>query len=50
MQPTELEDFRNKNVKMVQCGKYHTLFLIDGLVWATGNNKEGQIGNGTTQT
>jgi alpha-tubulin suppressor-like RCC1 family protein len=41
--------FRNKNIQMVACGKYHTLFLIDGCVWATGVNKEGQIGNGTTQ-
>ena len=35
---------------MLACGKYHTLFLIDGQVWATGANKEGQIGNGSTQT
>lgn len=49
-QPTELEIFRNKNVQMVACGKYHSLFLIDGQVWACGANKEGQIGNGSTQT
>lgn len=35
---------------MIACGKYHSLFLIDGQVWATGANKDGQIGNGTTQT
>lgn len=45
-QPTELETFRNKNIQMLACGKYHTLFLVDGQVWATGANKEGQIGNG----
>jgi alpha-tubulin suppressor-like RCC1 family protein len=33
---------------MIACGKYHSLFLIDGQVWATGANKDGQIGNGTT--
>lgn len=35
---------------MLACGKYHTLFLVDGQVWASGANKEGQIGNGATQT
>lgn len=35
---------------MVACGKYHTLFLIDGQIWATGSNKEGQIGNGNNKT
>lgn len=33
---------------MISCGKYHTLFLIDGHVWATGHNTEGQIGIGNT--
>lgn len=40
-QPTELESFRNKNVQMVSCGKYHTLMLVDGSVWAFGGNKDG---------
>ena len=35
---------------MVMCGKFHTLFLIDGCVWSTGANKEGQLGNGGVQT
>jgi alpha-tubulin suppressor-like RCC1 family protein len=48
--PTELEQFTNKNVQNVSCGKYHTLFLVDGNVWATGGNKDGQIGNGSTQS
>ncbi len=50
MQPTEIEIFRNKKIEMVACGKYHTLFLIDGQIWATGSNKEGQIGNGSNKT
>jgi len=33
---------------MLVCGKYHTLFLIDGQVWATGANKDGQLGIGNT--
>jgi alpha-tubulin suppressor-like RCC1 family protein len=35
---------------MIACGKYHSLFLVDNQVWATGANKEGQLGNGQTQT
>jgi len=47
--PTELVSMRGKNIQMVACGKYHTLFLIDGQVWATGHNKEGQIGINTVE-
>ena len=50
MQPTELEVFRDRPVEDIACGKFHTLFLIDGQVWATGANRDGQIGNGTNKT
>jgi hypothetical protein len=36
MKPVELEKFRNKQVQQIACGKQHTLFLVDGAVWATG--------------
>lgn len=36
MKPTEVEKLRNKNIQQIACGKQHTLFLIDGTVWATG--------------
>ncbi len=42
--------FRNKNTQIVVCGKQHTLFLVDGQVWGTGYNKDGQVGNGTSQS
>jgi len=47
--PTELTVFKGKNIMAVACGKYHTLFLVDGIVYACGHNREGQIGNGNTE-
>ena len=46
--PTELVQFREKNISMIACGKHHTLMLVDGQVWAFGGNKDGQVGNGLT--
>ena len=38
-----------KTVQVVSCGAYHTMFLReDGSVWATGENKYGQLGLGHT--
>ena len=34
---------------MIACGKYHTLFLVDGSVYASGHNREGQIGNNSNE-
>ena len=37
-----------KNIKDVKCGEYHTLFLTtNSEIFASGNNKEGQLGNDT---
>jgi len=38
-----------RNVTAIAAGGYHSLFLkSDGSLWAMGRNREGQLGDGTT--
>ncbi len=35
-------------IQQIACGENHSLVLLsDGSVWATGRNKNGQLGEGT---
>lgn len=46
--PTMVETFKNIKIKSAATGKGHTLFLTqDGVVYAVGDNKMGQLGIGS---
>eukprot|EP01083_Nonionella_stella_P148429 469770_1 len=48
-EPTCIETLRKQFIKEVDCGYRHTLLVrSDGVLFATGENDEGQCGNGTT--
>lgn len=43
------EPWGNTDVIEIEAGRHHTLFLLEtGEVYATGNNRDGQLGDGTT--
>ena len=46
---TAMTPISGKTVTAISCGNYHTIVLMtDGTVYGTGNNSNGQLGNGFT--
>ncbi len=44
--PTELQCFRNRAVKEIDCGQFHTVFVMeDGTVFTCGTNDHGELGH-----
>ncbi|KXJ70324.1 protein RCC2 [Aedes albopictus] len=49
--PTPVNGLKNVNVVQAACGRNHTLFLTDeGIVYACGDNRNGQCGVGNTNS